>query len=88
MMAWVANFIKKESSKERAKNRLKLVLSHDRASISPGVLQMIKKDILTVIKKYVEVDGRRMQVSIVEDAKTVELTANIPIKNTRPRGKA
>lgn len=87
-MAWVANFIKKESSKERAKNRLKLVLSHDRASISPGVLQMIKKDILTVIKKYVEVDGRRMQVSIVEDAKTVELTANIPIKNTRPRGKA
>lgn len=84
-MAWVANLIKRESSKECAKSRLKLVLSHDRASISPGVLQMIKKDILSVIKKYVEVDGRRMQVSITEDSEKVELTANIPIKNTQRR---
>lgn len=84
-MAWVANLIKRESSKESAKSRLKLVLSHDRASISPGVLQMIKKDILSVIKKYVEVDGRRMQVSITEDSEKVELTANIPIKNTQRR---
>ncbi|KAA3618574.1 MAG: cell division topological specificity factor MinE [Calditrichaeota bacterium] len=84
-MAWVANFMKKESSKESAKSRLKLVLTHDRASISPGVLQMIKKDILGVIKKYVEVDGRRMQVNITEDASKVELVANIPIKNARQR---
>ncbi|KAA3662215.1 MAG: cell division topological specificity factor MinE [Calditrichaeota bacterium] len=82
-MSWATAFRKKESSKERAKSRLKLVLTHDRASISPGVLQMIKKDILGVIKKYVEVDGRRMQVNITEDRAKVELVANIPIKNSR-----
>lgn len=45
------------SSKEVAKDRLKLILIHDRANVSPELLEMMKTDILEVISKYVIIDS-------------------------------
>ncbi|OON99630.1 MAG: cell division topological specificity factor MinE [Epulopiscium sp. Nele67-Bin004] len=72
-----------------AKDRLKLVLIHDRINCSPELLEMMKSDIIAVISKYVEVDldDLNIQVSTVSDedesAKIPILSANIPIKNLR-----
>ncbi|MEL7596925.1 MAG: cell division topological specificity factor MinE, partial [Clostridiaceae bacterium] len=44
-------FSGKPSSKEVAKDRLKLILIHDRSNISPELLEMMKSDILEVISK-------------------------------------
>jgi len=52
------SFFNKEEKKSKnvAKDRLKLVLIHDRAMLSSGMLEQMKDDIIAVISKYVEID--------------------------------
>lgn len=81
-------FSKKASSKDIARDRLKLVLTHDRANCSPQLLEMIKADILKVISNYVEIDETESDVQITQtnsehnDSVPV-LYANIAIKSMR-----
>lgn len=80
-------FSKKQSSKNVAKDRLKLVLIHDRVNCSTQVLEMLKTDILRVISNYMEIDEEELDIQITqtesEDKKSNVpiLYANIPIKN-------
>lgn len=77
-------FGKKEpSSKESAKQRLKLVLVHDRASLSPRLVETIKEEIMEVISKYVEIDNDKMEMSIDEKGDTASLVANIPVRGLK-----
>lgn len=79
----------KPSSKEVAKDRLKLILIHDRANISPELLDMMKNDILNVIKKYVIIDDNEVDVRLTNAEEIQEgspaLVASIPIKKMRER---
>lgn len=76
---------KKEQSKNVAKERLKLVLVHDRSDLSPQFLDMIKTDIIRVISQYVDIDEEALDIKITKmkkDNKTTPvsaLVANIPI---------
>ncbi len=80
-------FAKKNSSKEVAKDRLKLVLIHDRANCSTQILEMLKTDIIKVISNYMEIDEEELDIQITKtDATNDEnsvpmLYANIPIKS-------
>ena len=81
-------FTKKQQSKNIAKDRLKLVLIHDRADTNPGVLEMLKNDIIEVIAKYMDIENEELDIQITqtstEDHKSVPmLMANIPIKNVK-----
>ena len=84
-----ALFNKKASSKEVAKDRLKLVLIHDRANCSTQVLEMLKTDIIKVISNYMEIDEEELDIQITQapsehgSATVPMLYANIPIKNMR-----
>ena len=76
----------KPQPREIARDRLKLVLIHDRANCAPHVLEMLKSDILDVISNYMEVDEGDIfiQISQEDDEKTgnmPRLNANIPIKS-------
>lgn len=77
----------KPSSKDVAKERLKLILIHDRADLSPELLDMIKEEILNVIVKYVEIDNSDVEVKLtktnVDEGNSPALVANIPIKRTK-----
>lgn len=82
------NFFKtsNKQSREIARDRLKLVLIHDRGDFSPEKKELIKQDLLVVLSKYMEVDETRIDISIVnkkestdEDA-VPQLIANVPIK--------
>lgn len=80
-------FKRKSSSKEVAKDRLKLVLIHDRANCSTQVLEMLKVDIIRVISNYMEIDEEELDIQITktesDDKKgsVPMLYANIPIKS-------
>lgn len=80
-------------SKDVAKERLKLVLIHDRANVSPQFLEMIKSEILKVITSYMEIDESALEIKLTkmkseEGEKIVPaLVANIPIKNVKNSGK-
>jgi len=80
------------TSKDIAKERLKLVLIHDRANVSPKFLEMIKGDIIKVISNYMEIEekGFDIRLSRIEkddDTYASALIANIPIKKMKNIGK-
>ena len=80
-----------KTSKNVAKERLKLVLVHDRVDCSPQLLNMIKDDILKVISNYSEIeeDGLEIKMSKTRsengDRPVSALVANIPLKNLKDR---
>ncbi len=81
-------FSKKTSSKDVAKDRLKLVLIHDRVNCSTQILEMLKNDILKVISNYMEIDDDELDFQITHTSTDNNenipvLYANIPIKNMR-----
>ncbi|PKM50258.1 MAG: cell division topological specificity factor MinE [Firmicutes bacterium HGW-Firmicutes-7] len=82
----------KKTSRNVAKDRLKLVLIHDRANCSSEILEMIKTDILHVINKYMEVEEQGLEVKIGttrsdrSNTQVPVLYANIPIRNMRNAG--
>lgn len=73
------------SSKDAAKERLHLVLMQDRANVSADFLDLMRKEIIEVIKKYIDVDEREIDVRLTnkqnDDGTTgaPALYANIPI---------
>ncbi|NLL81490.1 MAG: cell division topological specificity factor MinE [Tissierellia bacterium] len=76
---------RKEQSKDVAKERLKLVLVHDRADLSPKLLEMMKGDIIRVISEYAEIDKNGIDIKLTRMKKEGDkspvsaLVANIPI---------
>ncbi len=75
---------KSESSSEQAHKRLKFVLIHDRANVSPEIMEDLKNDIIKVISHYMEIDQKAMEISLENDENAVALVANIPVNRMRP----
>lgn len=74
------------SARATAKDRLKLVLMHDRADIPGPMMDQMRAELLTVLSKYVEIDQAALEVSLERSEGTVALLANIPIRRVRPDG--
>lgn len=78
-----------ENSKDAAKERLHLVLMQDRANVSADFLELMKQEIIDVIKKYIEIDEKEIDVRLTnkenEDGTNgaPALYANIPILNIK-----
>ena len=88
-MDFFSLFGQKPASKEVAKERLKLILIHDRADLSPELLQNIKEEIMGVISKYAEIDREELEVKITNtdemEGNSPALIASIPIKRMKKR---
>jgi len=67
------------SSRDLAKERLKLVLVHDRVDLSPQMLQTLKDELIAVISRHLDIDQAGVQISIGEGTKRNRLVADIPI---------
>ena len=86
-------FGRQKNSKDVAKERLKLVLIHDRANVSPQFLEMLKSEITRVISNYMDIDENELNIQLTktksDDGKSIvpALYANIPIKNIRSSGR-
>ena len=82
---------KEDNSKEAAKERLHLVLIQDRASVSADFLEVMKQEIIEVIKKYIEIDEKAIDVRLTnnlnDDGKgnSPALYANFPITNVKTK---
>ncbi|MBR6014367.1 MAG: cell division topological specificity factor MinE [Selenomonadaceae bacterium] len=66
-----------------AKERLQVVLIHDRASVSPEIMEQLKNDIIAVISKYMVINKNDMEISLANDDESVALVANIPVNSLR-----
>ncbi|SKA75327.1 cell division topological specificity factor MinE [Clostridium sp. USBA 49] len=80
-------FSSKSSPKEVAKERLQLILIHDRADFSPELLENIKSEIFNVLAKYAEFDTSDIEIKLTHTEEnnnsSPALVASIPIKRTK-----
>jgi cell division topological specificity factor len=80
-MGWLSRiFGHQESSSSVAKNRLQMVLTHDRSDISPGLIEEIKDDIIEVIARHLEVNRDSVVVSLTRSQRESRLVAEIPLQ--------
>ncbi|MGL5353047.1 MAG: cell division topological specificity factor MinE [Clostridium sp.] len=88
-MDFFKKFSNKPTPKEVAKDRLKLILIHDRGDLPQETLDKIKSEILAVISKYIEIDVEDVEIAVNKtdtiEGNTPALVANIPIKNVKGR---
>lgn len=78
----------KPKPKDVAKDRLKLILIHDRGDLPPETLEKIRTEILEVISKYVDIQSDDVELTVsksdaVEGDRASSLIANIPIKSIK-----
>ena len=87
----MSNFLglggRKKASGEVAKERLKLVLVHDRSGLAPQQLESLKDELLKVIARYVDVDHDGVEILLTSSERQNRLQADIPIRppTRRPR---
>ena len=72
-----------KTAKSVAKDRLKLVIMHDRADIPAPMLEEMRREILRVLSKYVDIDETALDVALEREDNTVALVANIPIRRIK-----
>ncbi len=78
---WVLG--RKPTSGQVAKDRLQLVLVHDRAGISPELMEQMREELIAVVSKYVEINRDEMEISLTKGRDQNKLVANIPIRRHR-----
>lgn len=84
MLDLIARVFGRESaSASIAKERLRLVLVHDRTSVSPQFLEAIKEELIGVISRYMEIDRDHMDVNLQSGENQSTLVANIPIRRMK-----
>ena len=84
----VLDFINRLLGREKpsgtmARERLQLVLAHDRSDLNPELLEQMRREILAVVQRYVEIDIESCDVSLETEDRVTALLANLPIKRTR-----
>ena len=82
------SFFGRKKSANSAKERLQLVLIHDRTDLTPTQLEALKDDLIETISRYIEIDPSAVNINIAHDGRAQRLMADIPLKSaTRRRGR-
>lgn len=71
----------RKKSKDELKERLKLVLSYDRAKLSPGKMEDLKSELMDVIGKYFPAEDSEYDVSLEQQGDRMVLVANLPVRS-------
>ncbi len=74
---------RRRKSRDALKQRLKLVLSYDRARLTPGKMEELKSELLGVIAKYFPSETEDYDVRFEQQGDRMVLMANLPIKSGR-----
>ena len=86
-MSFFDRLLGRKNSADNAKERLQLVLIHDRTDLSPAELDSLKDDLIATISRHVEIDVRSVQIGVEHDGRSQRLVADIPLKAARRRGR-
>lgn len=85
MIDFINRFFKREeSSRVQARERLRLVLMSDRVSLAPDVFDSMKSEMLNVVRRYLDIDERGLDVHFENAERQFMLLANIPVVKVKP----
>ena len=82
-MGFFDRLLGKKNSADSAKERLQLVLIHDRTDLTPAELDSLRDDLVATISRHVEIDVKAMQIGVEHDGRSQRLVADIPLKAAR-----
>jgi cell division topological specificity factor len=83
----MAFLFRRKKSANSAKERLQLVLIHDRTDLTPSQLESLKDDLIATISRYIEIDPTAISINVAQDGREQRLVADIPLKSAvRRRG--
>jgi cell division topological specificity factor len=71
---------RERKSARQAKERLKLVLIHDRTDLPPGKLDALKDELIEVLSRYVSLDPDEVKIEMSQEGREQRLIADIPLK--------
>jgi cell division topological specificity factor len=79
MIEFLKRLFGQQGSSTTAKERLRLVLMTDHLELAPEMIETMKRELIDVVSRYVEVDRERIDVSFERQDRTLAMLANIPI---------
>ncbi len=82
------NFFERLTGKKSAKNakeRLQLVLIHDRVDITPSTLEALKNDLIAAISRHIDIDPSSVHIELENEGRSQRLVADIPLRVTNNR---
>lgn len=86
MSGFLDRLLKREpKSGRKAKERLQLVLIHDRVDLTPGKLEALKDDLIEAISRHIEIDPDAVRIDMTQDGREQRLIADIPLRPYRRR---
>jgi cell division topological specificity factor len=85
MGSFFDRFTGRKRSANSAKERLQLVLIHDRTDMSQIELEALRDDILTVISRHVDIDPDAVRIDVERDGREQRLVADIPLRSVTRR---
>lgn len=68
-----------ESSKDTACNRLRVVLMQDRTNLTPELMERMRRELVELLSKYVEMDKDALELNLEQDGDQVALMLSIPV---------
>ena len=84
-MDFLNRMFRRKKSAGNAKERLQLVLIHDRTDLNPAELDKLKDELIEVISRHVEIDAMAVNISIARDGRSQRLVADIPLSKSERR---
>ena len=86
MSGFLDRLLKREpKSAQQAKERMKLVLIHDRTDLTPGELDLLKDDLIQAISRHIEIDPDAVRIEMAHEGREQRLIADIPLRPVRRR---
>jgi cell division topological specificity factor len=70
----------KQRSADQARERLKLVLIHDRTDLTPGQMEKMRDELLQVISRYIDIDPASVNITVLQEGREQRLVADIPLR--------
>ncbi len=71
----------REDTRSAARDRLRLVLVSDRATVAPHLMESLRNELIEVISRYMEIDTSTMQMGLERHQGAMALAANIPVRS-------
>ncbi|HEU0295612.1 MAG TPA: cell division topological specificity factor MinE [Anaerolineales bacterium] len=84
-MSFLDRLFGRKTSADSAKERLQLVLIHDRTDMTPAELDSLRDDLIATISRHVAIDEANVQIDVEHDGRSQRLVADIPLKSVKRR---
>jgi cell division topological specificity factor len=76
----MAALLGRKNSADSARERLRLVLIHDRTDLTPAELDVLKDDLIATISRHVDIDPLAVEIRIAQEGRAQRLVADIPLR--------